>query len=840
MSKSKATIGIGLGVLASAGLASYLAGRRAVPSLSGTIRLMELAEPVEVLRDSYGIPAIHAANEDDLYFVQGYLQAADRLFQLDLYRRVGYGELAEIVGEPGLGSDKLVRVLGFGRAAEGDVGLMSPEARRTLERFAAGVNCYMRQARRKLPIECTLLGYKPRPWKPAHSLVFSRLMALGLCGNWEAELARAEIASRFGDEVLQKLDDDADSRPFPAQIGAEVLGQLATAAREASAVFGSGGDIGSNNWVIGSRRTKSGGAVLANDPHLDLNLPSVWYENVLRCPTVEVRGFSIPGTPGIALGHNGKIAWGFTNSDADVQDLYFEELDGAETHYRDTDGEMHPLETHTEKIAVKGDTDHVITVRRTRRGPILSDAIATDLEKPISIRWQGIGPGKLNESVFLLNRATNWDEFREALKHWSAPSQNVVYADTRGNIGYQMCGEIPTRAKGNGTLPHQGRDPDGEWTGTVPYGEMPTALNPASDRIVTANDKVVPDDFPYFISCEWMNGYRGDRIRECIDANDDHTVPDSVAIQCDLYSIPGRQLVEVLSQHAFTPQTKRGREMLSLLQGWDYEMRADDDAAIAYRLVMRSLQEQIFGFLGDEMLPLFLGYSRTGMNGFWSLFNRSVPRIIKAIRENDSDLLELGASCAGVATTDSWKPMTSWPEVLAHALDHAGQLYEGSDGRPMRIDPATRKLHATSRSGRVGKVARAPAAKMGQRFTHRARLHRIRFQHPLGVVSALAPLVNRGPYPMPGDPDTVWQAAQFHNTTNDSAMVGPSHRHVIDMSDVDGAQAVVAGGVSGHPASPHYADQLPLWRAGEARPAPFTREALEGAARFRQRFEPTR
>jgi len=469
--------------------------------------------PVDVLRDRWGIPFVRAGNEADLFRAQGWLHAADRSFQMDLLRRAGTGRLAEIVGEPGVATDRLVRTLGFEQHASGEPEMLDGVTRGNLDAYAEGVNEWLRVNRGRLPVEFRLLGYKPEPWKATDSLLATRLMALNLCGNWQTELARAEIAARCGDDVLQAIDADADSRSeFTAQLSADVLGELVTAARDMNARLGLGFGTGSNNWVIGPRRTASRGAIMANDPHLDLTLPSIWYEQVLKSPTFCSRGFTIPGVPGIVLGHNGTVAWGFTNSCVDVQDLYVEQVNADTGTYRDTDGADKPLTVRHERIKVKGGDTITMHVRATRRGPLLTDAVEHDLDHALSLRWDAIRPGRISQALIGMNRAQNFEQFREALRYWTAPAQNVVYADVAGNIGFQHAGEIPIRKSGNGTLPSDGADVDAEWTGTVPYDEAPWSLNPSADRIVTANDKLVDDDYPYFISAEWMNGYRGERI----------------------------------------------------------------------------------------------------------------------------------------------------------------------------------------------------------------------------------------------------------------------------------------------------------------------------------------
>ena len=816
-----------------------MSGKRAVPGWGGTVTMPLLDGDVEVIRDQWGIPAVFASTEPDAYRVQGYLHATDRTFQLDLLRRVGLGRLAELVGEPGIGSDRLIRTLGFPQHIEGDWELIDAESRAALTAYTEGVNAGFERARRRLPVEFRLLGAKPEPWRPQDSLALSRVMALGLCGNWESELARGELAARFGLEVLDAIESGDHVGAWPAQIHTDVLGELVAAMRD-TAGFGGPGGIGSNNWVIGPRRTRSGGALLANDPHLDLQMPSVWYEQRLQGGDLDVRGFTFPGVPGVVLGHNGRIAWGFTNSSIDVQDCYLEELDESGARYRDVGGEWRDLETRTETIRVKGADPVTLTVRATRRGPIITDVATSEhISDPVSLRWDAVRPARTADTIRGFNHAAGWEDFREACRGWLAPAQNVVYADREGNIGFQHMGEIPIRTAGNdGSVPRRGDDPAGEWTGTVPFDEAPFAFNPTSSRIVTANDRLVGDDYPYFMSREWMNGYRGERIRSLIDGIEQHSVGDQVRIQTDIFSIPGTRMRDLLERVRPEPATAAGGEVLRALLEWDGELRAGDDQSAAWRLLQRAVQDEAFGFLG-ELMPRYLGYSRTGVNGFWSLFGRSTPRLLDAIDHDDRTILDAGRDVERRRAKgerdlpeplDGWQPHGDWRALLAAALDRAGGWWSGE------MDDAER---ANSRSLQRSSTSLAPggiADRLDERLPRRRRLHRLRLQHPLGVVPGLARVANRGPYPVPGDPDTVWQTSQFNNPTNDHALVGPSHRHVVDMADVDRSVAVLCGGQSGHPASPHYADQVALWRRGETRPAPFTRPAIERHARYRQRY----
>jgi penicillin amidase len=409
------------------------------------------------------------------------------------------------------------------------------------------------------------------------------------------------------------------------------------------------------------------------------------------------------------------------------------------------------------------------------------------------------------------------------MEGWTAPAQNVVYADRAGNIGFQHVGVVPIRAAGNGTVPQRGDDPNAEWTGEIPWDDQPHSINPSVGHVVTANDRIVGDDFPYFISCEWMNGWRGERIRELICDRDDHTAIDQVDIQCDVTSLPGRELVDRVNELAPEPATSAGRRVKAALQSWDGVLSPRSDGAVAYRLMIRALQEQVYGFLGD-LLPTFLGYSRTDVAGYWALFARSTPVLLRAMEADDRSLLALGVTAAAdhADRLDGWEPTASWNECLARALDVAGVAYAGQSSDERR---------------HPGSLPSAASPVPGKRRA-RHQLHRLRLQHPLGIVPGLAAVANIGPFAAPGDADTVWQMSAFNNPLNEHAMVGPSHRRVTDLADLDRSVAVLCGGQSGHPASPHYVDQVPMWRAGEVRPAPFTRAANERRSQFRQVLEP--
>jgi penicillin amidase len=417
------------------------------------------------------------------------------------------------------------------------------------------------------------------------------------------------------------------------------------------------------------------------------------------------------------------------------------------------------------------------------------------------MRWHGIQPARVVDAMLGMAKAQDWESFRESLKHWSAPAQKLIYADIHGNIAYQHIGSVPVRAGHDGSVPLAGTDPRGEWTGVIAVDDLPYSLNPGVDRLVTANDRIVDDSYEHFISREWMNGYRAQRIKQLIDEGHRHTVRDQVAIQADVHSIVADQLIPLLADRELKPITSEGRSALEVLRAWDRELTPGSEGAATWRAFMRALNDETYGFLGD-LRRLYLGYSRSGVNGFWSLFGRTTPRLVAAISLDNTSLLALARRAKPVdGLPAGWVASGSWDELISRALDRAGM--------------------AMSSPGPLGRSA-----------------HKLRLQHPLGVLPVLKAVANARVFDAPGDPDTVWQASAFMNPGNPHAMVGPSHRSVIDLADLDQSVAVLAGGQSGHPASPHYLDQLELWRSGRARPAPWTRAAVESQAAYHQVFEP--
>ncbi|HEV2473128.1 MAG TPA: penicillin acylase family protein, partial [Chthonomonadales bacterium] len=509
--------------------------RRPLPKIKGKLHVQGLHEPVEVITDRYGVPHIYAGNEDDLFFAQGYVHAQERLWQMEFNRRLGSGRLSELFGAVALDVDRFCRRLGMHRAAAAEVERMAEQSRRILAAYAHGVNAFIQRNRRNLPIEFTLLRFKPAPWRTSDSIQWAKMMGWGEGSNWETEIIRARIVAKIGAERAARLEagyDPGHPLIIPPGVAYKGINLGMLEQYEAIKQLSGFGLLGaSNSWVVDGSMTVTGSPILCNDPHLGQAAPSIWYECHLVAGAIDVTGASFPGTPGIVIGHNQYIAWGLTNAVSDVEDLYIEKFHPQNPYQYEYQGKWEEAQVIREEIKVKGSKAPVIEeVRITRHGPILTSipsatddtsaeqdrANAGTAEFPLALRWTGLEQCNIIAAVQKMNRASNWEEFRDALREWDVPPQNIIYADREGNIGYVMAGAVPIRARGQSLLPSPGWTGEYEWTGFIPFDALPQMHNPQQHFIVTANNRVVNDEYPYYITNEWLNGYRAQRIRDLL------------------------------------------------------------------------------------------------------------------------------------------------------------------------------------------------------------------------------------------------------------------------------------------------------------------------------------
>ena len=780
---------IGLGLLAllivgGVGAAIWMV-RRPLPTTSGTLRLAGLSAPVTVVRDGAGMPHLTAANSLDLFRAQGYVVAQDRLWQMDFYRRVGAGRLAEVLGPTPLDTDRFVRTVGWRRAAQKELDALPAEYKTILQAYSDGVNAFLDTHSDELPLEFTILGYKPDHWTPLDTVTFGKVMAWDLSENMNVELTMSDLQAKLGvDKAAQYLPRYPDGGPI-------IVGQSALPGRAAggsapaqrlSGVFGGGaaGGIGSNNWVIGGSHTSDGKPLLANDPHLGVQNPSIWYAMQLRATdgSLDVEGVTFAGAPGIVVGHNATIAWGVTNLGPDTEDLFVEKLDAAghpgQYEYK---GAWRPLDVITETIPVKGDVGQTLTISSTVHGPLLNGVIP-ELTAPSALSWTALQPGRLLSAVISVDRARDWAGFHAALADWSVPGQNFVYADTAGNIGYQATGVWPVRGKGNGLVPVDGSSGEYDWTGTVPYAEMPSVLNPAAGYIVTANNRVVGADYPHLITGWWFPPFRAAEITAMIQATPKVGVADIKRMQYDTHSQPAVAVGKALAGLSGPGVT----EGAARFKDWDGNLSTDSATAALYQItygemLTRTLADDMGGTLAAE----YLG----NLNGAGDMLMQQLLADPQAALWDDS-------STPAHETRD---------DILRASLAAAVVRLGTTQGTDMA------------------------AWSWGA-------MHTITFNHTLGVVPPLDRLFNLGPFPTAGDRTTVNVGSGFETTPGSNQFVQTSHpsmRLIQTPGDWTQSQLVFAPGESGQPGSAHWGDQVDGWLHGTYRTLPWSDAGIQQA-----------
>jgi penicillin amidase len=820
-------------VLALAGLVTWTV-RRSFPQLEGRVRVPGLSREVTVLRDRWGVPHIYADSAEDLFRAQGYVHAQDRFWEMDFRRHATAGRLSELFGAATLDTDKVVRTLGWRRVAERELGLVSARTRRYLEVYAEGVNAWMRgHTGARASLEYAILrlqnsAYQPEPWTPADSLAWLKAMAWDLRANVVEELARALAAAKVPVRRVDQLypdypygrhptivdgdaaDRDRSTSAMPSR-PLDLDGRLAVAARRAARavarlpnLLGDGGPgIGSNAWVVPGARTTTGKPLLANDPHLAPRMPSLWYQAGLHCRTrsagcpFDVTGYSFSGMPGVVIGHNDRVAWGFTNLGADVADLYLERITGEGYEYL---GRRVPFQVRTEQIKVAGAAPVSLTVRSTRHGPLLSEVMedmgdaarSAPAARPkrggsygIALRWTALEPGRTADALFLLNTARDWRGLRAAAARFEVPAQNIVYADVDGNIGYQAPGRIPVRAEGDGRWPVPGWTGDHEWRGYIPFRELPSVLNPSGD-IVTANNAVTGPGYPRLLTRDWSYGYRARRIAERLGQQDRIDLDEMAGLQLDTYNPFAPTLVPHLLRVGAAGDAA---EALGLLGGWDFTQDAGSASAAFYNAVWRHLLLRTF----NDELP---EGARPGGEDQWF-------EVVRSLLERPDD---------------PW-----WDDVTT-----ADRKEDRDDMLRVAVADASAELHR--------RLGDDPSA-----WTW-GELHTLQLTHETFGVSGIAPiewLFNRGPLRLGGGPSIVnavgWNAQEGYQVD-----WVPSMRMIVDLADLDRSRWINLTGNSGHAFADHYWDQAPLWAAGRTIPMLSTPPAVQHATVDTLTLQPTR
>ena len=761
---------------------------RAFPTIHGEYRLLGLHERAEVARDVYGVPHVYALNAHDLFFLQGYVTAQDRLFQLDLYRRTGQGRLSEVLGEPALDTDRFTRTLGLARAAAADLAVAGTTTREALDAYAEGVNKLLDQQKDALPLEFVILGYRPEPWTALDSLTVIKLEAYDLAGNFRTELVRADIVQRLGPAALATLLPDAEPPAGLADGSWAAVAPLLGGAPSGDALaggllLGTGDPGGSNCWAVAGSRSRTGLPLLAGDPHLGVRNPAIWYEVGLEGAGYKVVGFAIPGIPGVLTGHNAHLAWSFTIAYTDVQDVYVEQQDPSDFRRYMFRGASEAASVVRESIRVKGRADPVLLdVATTRHGPIVTGVLPGRTSQ-LALRWNALDAGHTADGLLAMNRAEDFAAFRAAAAQLSGASLSACYADTTGHIAYQFVGSLPHRTAGDGRLPVPGWTGEFEWDGVVPPDQVPSLLDPADGYVVNANDRPTQDRRSAVFVGEWDPGFRAGRLLSQLRDMRDADVERFRVMQTDYSSAPALRFRDVIAGVAAgSPLAARAQ---ALVRGWDGVPSADSAAAAVYEAWLVRMCERVFkDKLGDALYADYVNYARTTF-ALYQLMSRAADPFFE----------ELGDPAA-----------RGRDEMAARALDDAVRDL----GDALGADPDRWKW---------------------------GDLHRVRFDHPLSAAPPLDRLFSIGPLPRSGD---------GYSVNNGAYKLGKpyllsshaSYRMIVDLADTDRSWSVLPTGESGQPFARHWGDQTTLWAEGRLKAMRFSRERLgqvEGTLEFRPR-----
>ncbi len=739
---------------------------------------------VQIRRDGNGVAHVQASTEAAALYGLGYVHAQDRLWQMEFQRRLGNGRLAEILGDGALPTDSLFRTIGLARSATAAWEALSPAERKPIAAYVAGVNAVINdRVNHELPPEYGILGFEPEPYRPEDAIVWAKVITWSLSSNWDKELLGAQIAAKLGPakaaELMPAYTSDGPTilppkklaakarRLAPAKVVQPALGLDATVARglldlnsaiEAQTGLGADG-FGSNSWVLGAKRTTTGKPLLANDPHLSSQTPAIWYLARITGGGLDVSGATIPGIPGVAVGHNRDIAWGVSTINVDCQDVYVEHVnDRNEAEFM---GAFEPLTIVPETIKVKGKPDVHLQVRISRHGPLISDII-NPAGQPLALRWTGNDPAdSAILAVIGMNRARNWREFTDAAREHRAPDQNYVFADRQGNIGYIAPGTIPMRAKGDGRLPSPGWTGEYEWTGYVPFDELPTAFNPPEGYIATANNKVAGDDYPHLIGTSFAIPYRAARVVEMIESRPRLSPLDMAKMQADVLAVHAREVLPFMLRTA--PLDERGRRAIDLLRGWDARVKGESAQAAIFEAWYLALGERLFADeLGDAL---------------WRTYSENIYMVAMALE-------------AAVESGSPWCDDVRTPQVETVEDVLAAALADGL--AKMTAAQGTDDLAAWRWD----------------------RAHVALFPHsPFDSNPQLRPIFSRS-IPNGGDKFTVNVASVFR-WAEYNQLHSAQYRQIADFRDLDDTRMIVAPGQSGDPESPHYDDMLERWQRVE-------------------------
>ena len=762
----------------------------AVPDYNKDFVLYGLKSDVEIIRDEHAIPHVYAENEEDLYRAVGFAMAQDRLWQMDLLRRVTQGRLSEILGKDQVETDLMMRALRIQEKSQKILDNSDPKVVAALEAFSDGVNQYI--AKFPLAPEFKVLGYQPEWWKPVHSINLIGYMSWDLSMGWGTEYYLHQLRTEVPDSMIAELIPDLQkhkTKVFP-EFGANKLSSESILLSASQNLKDLGIEIfnGSNNWAVAGKKSTTGMPLMANDMHLGLFAPGIWYQmQQVVDGKVNVTGVAVPGQPFIIAGHNDRIAWGMTNVMVDDLDFYAEKLNEDSTKYW-FDGAWKDFDIHHETIKTKEGDSLKVDLKFTHRGPMVN-RFKKEKETPLSIRWLGNEMSNEIRSVYLLNRAKNWGDFRNACSTFTSVSQNIVYADVDGNIGLQCSAGLPIR-EGSGIEIYPGDSSKYDWKGLVPFEELPYEFNPERGYVSSANNKTVSDDYPHYISYWFATPSRIDRIREMLEAKEKLGVDDFKAMHSDVKSKTAERMTLVflraLQQQSSYSDTEKAA--LKKFAGWDYQLTRESQAASVFEVLYR---KSMLNMVKDNLSPELF----KGIKGQKVLLENLLMNVLE---NKDSEWVD------NLETPEK----ESFDDIVVQSFKET-------------VDELSEQLGTDVEQWQWGKI------------------HSFSLNHPLGVVPALNKLLrlNRGPFEVPGSYHTVCPYSYSFNNLY-KATHGASERHIFDTKDWDNSQTIIPTGTSGIPASPFYLDQTEKYIHNQYHNDPFNRPAVENAASFKMKLTP--
>ncbi len=756
--------------------------RAQLPKINGELYVQGLKEEVEIIRDELGVAHIYAKNKRDLIFAQGFTHAQDRLFQMELNRKVARGKLSEIVGIKGLDTDRIARTMGYERVAKQDWELFTDEEQQVIRDYCNGINAYLHCDDFKLPVEFKLLKHTPENWDPMDVASFSRLLTSLLTWGWYDEIIRAKLVEAVGMDAALELDNTY-TKDTPITLPKGIEFNMLQISEKFEALKGPYMPqiSGSNAWTISGNKSKTGKPVLCNDPHLTLKNPNIWYMNHLHCPEIHVSGVTAPAVPMVQIGHNNDIGWGITLSFTDLEDVFVEKFtdDTCTTYVHE--GKLKETNIIEEKIFIKGEKMPFIEkVFETVHGVLVSDVTGNSSMK-LTLCSMAFKSSNTTRGWFLLNDAKNWNDFTNAVSYISAPGLNIVYADTQSNIGYYNSGKVPVRDKATASFPQAGWTGEQDWKSFVPFEEMPYALNPEKGYVITANHKIEPDDFPHFLGDIYMNGYRADRLEKMLQRKEKSDAKDYIEMQMDFHCTPGKLFAAHFKNIHFDELDLQRN--LELLIHWDGNLSADKVEGSLYNVSKLMIVRKVFesAIHDKQLVDELLGKGFNAIFGPVNAYLGHNTPILLRILENENSFWIKAAGGKEKILKDGFKSAIDW----------------------LKLNYGT-----SSKKWNWG------------------NLHAIVFPHALSAQAPLDKVFNVGPIPIGGDKDTPHQTYNMSVDSFGGELSAPSYRQIIDFANFDNSTVIMPLGNSGNMASPFYKNQLRDWFDGKNYPMCWSKESV--------------